>query len=868
MSKKTPMIEQYLEIKKQYQDCILFFRLGDFYEMFFEDAIIASRDLEIVLTGRDSGEERIPMCGVPFHSVSGYLSKLLSKGHKVAICEQVEDPKAVKGIVKREVVRVITPGTVIEEQLLNEKTNNYLLAITSTNQSLGLAHVDISTSEFRATQIGKNQLPLLSAEIIRIRPAEIYLAAAVEKELSAVLSFEQSTVSIGEEHFFHYDNAYECLKEHFKLSNLHSFGLEGMEAATIAAGAILQYLQETQKNSLLHLRKINTYQIGDFMALDPATRRNLELTRTARSNEIQGSLLGVLDLTVTAMGSRKLRNWIEQPLTNLDAINERQAAIADLTHSLEVRETLRESLKKTYDLQRILSKLSSNSANARDLLALRNTLNEIPLIKEVIAQFQSRRISKLQQALNPLSELASLLNEALVDDPPLSIKEGGMIKGTFNSELQKLIAANSEGKRWVAELEQTERERTGIKSLKVGYNQVFGYYIEVTKSNLNLIPADYIRKQTLANCERYINQQLKEYEDLILNAHEKSAALEYQIFQEIKDEVLKAIDILLENAQILAELDVFLSLAEVAVRYHYNCPEMVTNGVLRIIEGRHPVVERMLPSGSFVPNDTIMDLDDNRTQIITGPNMAGKSTYMRQVALLVLMAHIGSYIPAKSAQISLVDRIFTRVGASDDLATGQSTFMVEMNEVAYILNHATKDSFIILDEIGRGTSTFDGLSIAWAVIEFINNQNRIGAKTLVATHYHELTELENRLAGVKNYHVAVKRENNEISFLRKIIPGSAAQSYGIEVAALAGLPSEIIDRSREILVTLEKNEVLEFKMINKEKAPPQVQLPLFPLVQSDILNEIKTINLIALTPLEALNRIYEWQQKLQKDGAQ
>ncbi|NLY76282.1 MAG: DNA mismatch repair protein MutS [Firmicutes bacterium] len=863
MSKVTPMLKQYLEIKKEYSECILFFRLGDFYEMFFEDAVTASRELEIVLTSRESGKERIPMCGVPYHSVTGYLAKLLSKGYKVAICEQVEDPKLAKGIVKREVIRVITPGTIIEEQLLKEKRNNYLAAIAENGAAIGLAYVDLSTGEFKTTELPKSQPQLLTAELTRIGPAELYLSESWKKEPQWEKLIE-TTVTYGPENDFEFDNTYRCLTEHFKIQNLHGFGCEELPAAIKASGALLNYLITTQKHALLHLRRITSYQTGEFMTLDSATRRNLELTRTIRSGEVNGSLLGVLDLTVTSMGARLLRSWVEQPLTRLEAIRERQAAVAEFTLSLEKRELIREYLKQTYDLQRIISKLASNSANARDLLALKQTLSIIPGIKEVLESVKEIKNRTIAAELDPLPELTGILEAALKEDPPLTIKDGGMIKPSYHPELEKLVNAAAQGKQWVAELESRERERTGIKSLKIGFNQVFGYYIEITKANLNLVPPDYVRKQTLANGERYINQTLKEYEDLILNAHEKSVALEYQIFTELRELVLKVIDNIQKTAACLAELDVLVTLAEVAVRYNYVRPVLNDNGKIMIIDGRHPVVERMFPSSGFVPNDTIMDPQDNRCLIITGPNMAGKSTYMRQVALIVILAHLGSFVPAKQAEISLVDRVFTRVGASDDLATGQSTFMVEMNEVAYILNHASADSLVILDEIGRGTSTFDGLSIAWAVVEYINNQNRIGCKTLVATHYHELTELETKLSGIKNYHVAVQRVGEEINFLRKIAPGKTDRSYGIEVARLAGLPSEITDRAKEILKTLEQqDQKAEF---GKEAAPVAEenvrQLSLFPLEQEMILKDLLEINLASTTPLQALNLLYQFQQKL------
>ncbi len=854
------MLQQYLDTKKEYAECILFFRLGDFYEMFFEDAVIASKELEIVLTSRESGSKRIPMCGIPYHAVTGYLAKLLTKGYKVAICEQVEDPKLAKGIVKREVVRVITPGTIIEEQLLKEKSNNYLAAVTEDGVTYGLAYVDLSTGEFKTTQISKSQPQLLMAELTRIKPAEIYVSEG-RKDDFQLERMGETPLTLGPATDFVFDNTYRSLTEHFQVQNLRGFGCEELSAAITAAGALLRYLESTQKHALLHLRKIVSYQIGEFMALDPSTRRNLELTRTIRGEDVNGSLLGVLDLTATSMGARLLRSWVEQPLTRLESIIERQNAVAEFTLSLEKREQVRESLKQTYDLQRILSKLASGSSNARDLLALKQTLLVIPGLKETLKNSQEAKNREITEALDPLPEVARILEAALKDDPPLTIKDGGMIKPSYHPELEKLIKSSTQGRRWVAELEQEERERTGIKSLKIGYNQVFGYYIEITKANLNLAPPDYIRKQTLANGERFINQRLKEYEDQILNAHEKSIALEYQIFTELKETVLKTIDQIQATAAALAELDVLVTLAEVAIRYNYVRPTLSEGGKTVIIGGRHPVVERMFSAGGFVPNDTILDQQDNRCLVITGPNMAGKSTYMRQVALIVILAHLGSFVPAKQAEISLVDRVFTRVGASDDLATGQSTFMVEMNEVAYILNHASSNSLVILDEIGRGTSTFDGLSIAWAVVEFINNENRVGCKTLVATHYHELTELENKMPGIKNYHVAVQRLGEEINFLRKIAPGKTNRSYGIEVAKLAGLPAEVLDRAKEILRSLETNETAEF---GKPAPVPENarQLVLFPLEQEIILNELAEVALASTTPLQALNLLYEWQQKL------
>ncbi len=867
MSKVTPMLQQYMDIKKEYSDCILFFRLGDFYEMFFEDAVTASRELEIVLTGRESGAERIPMCGIPYHAVSGYLAKLLNKGYRVAICEQVEDPKSTKGIVKREVIRVITPGTIIEEQILTDKSNNYLASFIFMENHWGLAYVDLSTGEFKTTQFPGEQLSLLITELIRIKPSELYILPADREKVSKILQNSDCLITNAEPGAFGYERAYRILTEHFKVQSLRAFGCEDSPAAVSAAGAVFQYLTDTQKNSLLHIRKLNTYEVGEFMALDSATRRNLELVKNFRSGETGNSLYAILDQTVTSMGGRLLRTWVEQPLTGIKPIQERQQAVGELTTDVEIRESLRESLARSYDLQRILSKLAGNSGNARDLLALQKTLSEIPSIKEILSKLKANRLNILDEQLHRLPELQNLLQAALKEDPPISIKDGGMINPSFNPELAKLLKANSQGKQWVAELEQKEKERTGIKSLKVGFNQVFGYYIEVTKSNINLAPPDYIRKQTLANGERFINQTLKEYEDLILNAHEKSVALEYQIFTDLREAVLTEIDALQMNAYALAEIDTLVALAETAVRNNYVRPDINEEGKILIMEGRHPVVERVIPSGSFVPNDTFLDLQENRTQIITGPNMAGKSTYMRQVALIILLAHIGSFVPAKSAEISLVDRIFTRVGASDDLATGQSTFMVEMNEVAYILNHASAKSLVILDEIGRGTSTFDGLSIAWAVVEFIHNQQRIGCKTLVATHYHELTELEHISPGIKNYHVSIQRDGEEINFLRKIITGRADRSYGIEVARLAGLPGEITGRAKEILSTLEEHESIEFNTVSSIPDNPGTQLALFPVEKDLILEEIKGIDLVSITPLQALNFIYEWQQKIKQQNS-
>lgn len=884
----TPMMKQYLEIKKEYSDAILFFRLGDFYEMFFEDAITASREMEITLTGREGGrEERIPMCGVPYHAADGYIAKLISKGYKVAICEQVEDPKAVKGIVRREVIRVVTPGTILDQSMLEEKQYNFLLGVHREEETWGLAVVDISTGLFMITQFqGASGRTRLLEEIMRLRPSEILLSPKLYEDESLtgeVRDISRALVSPYHNWAFEADTAYKTLTTHFGTMSLDGFGCNPYPLGVRAAGAVLDYLKETQKTSLDHLNRLSPYDIADYMILDGATRRNLELTRTIREDSRKGSLLSILDHTVTAMGGRMLKSWIEQPLIDLNRINERLDVVEELTGDIYLRTDLKKNLQEVYDLERLTSRVAYGTANARDLVALRQSLAVAPNIKQLLRAVKSPGLASVREGIDPLADLSDLINAAIDDTPPFSIREGGFIRPGYNEELDRFRGASREAKEFIAALEAKERERTGIKSLKVGFNKVFGFYIEVTKSNLSSVPDDYIRKQTLANAERYLTPELKEYESLVLGAEEKINNLEYELFVQVRDKINAEITRIQGTARAMAALDAFVSLAESAVRGNYVKPRVNDGDKIIIREGRHPVVEKSLKDQWFVPNDTELDREDCCQAIITGPNMAGKSTYMRQVALIILMAQIGSFVPAAEAQLGLVDRIFTRIGASDDLATGQSTFMVEMNEVANILHNATARSFVILDEIGRGTSTFDGLSIAWAVAEYLYDANKVGAKTLFATHYHELTKLAEEFPRIKNYNIAVKEQGDQITFLRKIIPGGADRSYGIQVARLAGLPKEVIARAREILSTLEYQAggktLLEVSATKKETeteagsglayvqevpAPnPVAQLSfLQPPAEQEILDRIKNLNISNLTPLEALIKLSEFQEKL------
>ena len=879
MAGLTPMMQQYMETKKQYKDCILFYRLGDFYEMFFEDAITASRELEITLTGKDCGlEERAPMCGVPFHAVDGYLNRLVSKGYKVAICEQVEDPKLAKGIVKREVIRIVTPGTNLNTQALEESKNNYLMCIACFQNRIGVSIVDVTTGDFYMTEV--EGLAKLQDEIYKYMPTEIICNDAFVmsgydiEDLKGRLGMAVYTL---EPWYFDDDGCRKCLMNHFKVNTLAGLGLEDFPSGMISAGAAMQYLLETQKTDLTHINHIIPYLASRFMLLDSSTRRNLELTETLREKQKKGSLLWVLDKTKTAMGARRLRSDIEQPLINIDDINARLDAVEQLCKNTVSRDEIREYLNPIYDMERLLGKVSYKSANPRDLLAFANSMEMLPHIKTVLKEFDCKLLSEIEQEMDGLEDLYHLIKDAICDDPPVMIREGGMIRTGFDKDIDMLRTAKTEGKTWLAKLEEEDRERTGIKNLKIKYNKVFGYYFEVTNSYKDMVPDDYIRKQTLVNAERYMTPKFKELEDTILNAEDKLNTLEYDVFCKVRDDIAKELERIQKTAKAVARLDVFASLSVVAEQNHYVRPALNEKGVIDIKDGRHPVVEKMIDHDMFVANDTYLNNSNHCIAVITGPNMAGKSTYMRQSALIVLMAQLGSFVPAKSANIGIVDRIFTRVGASDDLASGQSTFMVEMNEVANILRNATSKSLLVLDEIGRGTSTFDGLSIAWAVIEHISNKKLLGAKTLFATHYHELTELEGKMNNVNNYCIAVKEKGDDIVFLRKIIKGGADRSYGIQVAKLAGVPDMVIDRAKEIAEQLSDNDITEKVQSiavdtkgDKRKSKPvhyddvtMGQMTLSDTVKDeDIIQELKEIDITNLTPMDAMNTLYRLQNKL------
>lgn len=864
----TPMMKQYMKIKDQYSDALLLFRLGDFYELFFEDAITASRELEITLTGRDCGlEERAPMCGVPYHSINTYINKLITKGYKVAICEQVENPEDAKGIVKRDVVRVITPGTLIDTELLEEKVNNYLMCIYGEKRGIGLAYVDISTGELLTTEITKNNYQEeIYGEICKVHPKEI-IYYIKDLELEDLIIHCQKKLDIYVNKFegwqFEYEYATKQLKNHFNIISVEGLGFTYNHLGIYATGALIDYLNQTQKRSLNHLKKLKIYTLEDTMALDLNTRKNLELTETIREKKKKGSLLWVLDKTMTSMGGRMLRRWIEAPLLKVEEINQRLDAVEVFKEDILLRKELRECLKNIYDLERLSGKIAYGTANPRDLVALKNSLRVIPQIKKLLSLKKSKLIENIMSNINCHEEIEKLIESAILDNPPIHIKEGNIIKDGFNKDIDELRIASREGKSWISNLEAKEREKTGIKSLKIGYNKVFGYYIEVTKSNLQIVPDNYIRKQTLANCERFITPELKEMESKVLGAQDKLMVLEYQAFIEIRNIIEDDVPQIQVTAQGIAQLDAIISLAEAAYVNTYNKPIVNTSNIIKINNGRHPVVERVLNNNTFVANNTLMDQNYHEISIITGPNMAGKSTYMRQVALIVLMAQIGSFVPADYAEIGVVDKIFTRVGASDDLSQGQSTFMVEMSELANILNNATRNSLIILDEIGRGTSTFDGLSIAWAVIEYISNS--LKCKTLFSTHYHELTELEGIIEGVKNYRIAVKEEEDHIVFLRKVIEGSADKSYGIQVAKLAGLPKEIINRSKEILKDLEDKDIAlndEKSNLSKHSIDKNIhQLDFTEINKEEIIHQIKNVNLMETTPIEALNILYHLHKK-------
>lgn len=880
MGQLSPMMQQYVETKNEYKDCILFYRLGDFYEMFFEDAIVASKELELTLTGKDCGlEERAPMCGVPHHALDVYLNKLVAKGYKVAIGEQVEDSKAAKGLVKREVIKVVTPGTNINGIALDETKNNYLMCIVYMENAFGMAVCDISTGDFYVTEV--DSLRTLSDEITKFAPSEIicnsgFLVSGADIE--QIKHYFNISIFDLDAWYFDDETSKKALMDHFKVMTLSGLGLDDYNIGSVCAGALMLYLNETQKNSLAQLTSITPYITGKYMILDTSTRRNLELTETLRDKQKRGTLLWVLDKTKTAMGARLLRSYIEQPLIQKDEIVKRQNAVAAINKQLISREELREYLNPIYDLERLVGRIAYNSAGPRDLIAFKSSIQMLPHIKALINDFSGQLIDEIQQDLDPLTDIAELIEAAIVDEPPIAIKDGGIIKDGYNPEVDTLRHAKTDGKNWLADLEAYERERTGIKTLKIKYNKVFGYCIEITNSYKNqfVMPEDYTRKQTLTNAERYITPKLKELEDTILGAEERLSSIEYELFNGLRNEISTQVKRIQRTAKAVAKLDVFASLAYVAEKNNFVKPKINEKGLIDIKGGRHPVVEKMIVNDMFVSNDTYLDNGSNRISIITGPNMAGKSTYMRQTALIALMAQIGSFVPADSADIGICDRIFTRVGASDDLASGQSTFMVEMTEVANILRNATSDSLLILDEIGRGTSTFDGLSIAWAVVEHISNTKLLGAKTLFATHYHELTELEGMIPGVNNYCIAVKEKGDEIVFLRKIIKGGADKSYGIQVAKLAGVPDNVIGRAKEIVndlidadISKKAKEIAaagQFASKKKKEKLDEVdltQMSLFDTVKDeDIINELNSMDLGNLTPIDALNTLYMLQNKL------
>ena len=872
MAALTPMMQQYMAIKEQYKDCILFYRLGDFYEMFYDDALTASRELEITLTGKNCGqEERAPMCGVPYHAVDVYLNKLVAKGYKVAICEQAEDPKQAKGIVKREVIRIVTPGTNLSQQALDEGRNNYLMCLVYDNNQFGLAITDISTGDFYTTEVAT--LKELYDEIHRFSPSEIicndsfYMSGASLDDFKDRLHVSVSTLDT-----WYMDEAVSVqkIKEHFKVASLDGLGLTDFPSGTLAVGALLLYLYETQKNTLDNLTKITPYRSGGYMIIDSATNRNLELIETLREKQKKGSLLWVLDKTKTAMGARLMRNWIEQPLIEKKKITARQDAVEELYNDMITREEIREYLNAVYDLERLVTRISYRTANPRDLIAFKTSLGMIPPVKQLLSQAKSAELKEIDERMDCLEDIYDLIEKSIQDEPPIMIREGGMIKEGYNEDVDKFRLSRTEGKTWLAELEAREKEKTGIKNLRVRYNKVFGYYLEVTNSYKELVPEDWTRKQTLANAERYITPELKELEDMILGAEDKLAALEYDLYCEVRDSIGEQVVRIQETAKAIAHLDVLASLACVAQSNDYVRPSINTKGVIDIQGGRHPVVEKMNNNQMFIDNDTYLDNKNHRISIITGPNMAGKSTYMRQSALIVLMAQIGSFVPAKSANIGIVDRIFTRVGASDDLASGQSTFMVEMTEVANILRNATSRSLLILDEIGRGTSTFDGLSIAWAVVEHISNPKLLGAKTLFATHYHELTALSNTLTHLVNVHVATLEKDGEVTFLHKIVDGPADKSYGIHVAKIAGLPVDLLERADTILTQLEGETVTiqpQEKVSPQEKPATEThvneQISLFDdFTENPVLQELRDLDIYNMTPMQVMMAVADLKQKL------
>ena len=867
MAEFSPMMQKYLETKEQYKDCILFYRLGDFYEMFFDDAITASRELELTLTGKDCGqEERAPMCGIPHHAAETYIARLIAKGYKVAICEQLQDPKEAKGIVERGVIRVVTPGTVIESNMLEERKNNFIMAVYKSGIYFGISVCDISTGEFYSAEIkDNNNFPTLLDEIARFSPSEIITNTMMfdcTEEMQKIK--ERFSIYITKFNEKYFNNDYKDLELKYDFVDNSGRKIEDLKDKNFAVcsiNALIEYLNQTQMTSLNHINKISIYNISKYMSLDISARRNLEITEKMRDKSKKGTLLWVLDKTSTSMGGRQLRRWLNDPLIDVNEINKRLNAVKELKEDIILRGDIIDNLKKVYDIERLAGKMAYGNANARDMITLKNSVSKLPYIKKVLENTKSPLLQELYKNLDELIDIYELIEKSIVEDPPMTIKDGGIIKLGYDEEIDKLKTATTEGKNWILKLEAEEREKTGIKALKVGFNKVFGYYIEVTKSYLDQVPERFIRKQTLTNAERYITEELKNLENQILGAEEKVVNLEYNAFTEIRNEISKNITRLQKSANIVSTLDVLASFAQVAEDMNYCMPNVNSNGIINIKEGRHPVIEKMLGAGSFVENDTYLDKDENRLSIITGPNMAGKSTYMRQVALITLMAQVGSFVPATEANIGVVDKIFTRVGASDDLSLGQSTFMVEMMEVATILKEATANSLIILDEIGRGTSTYDGLSIAWAVAEFIADKEKCGAKTLFATHYHELTELEEKLDGIKNYSIAVKEKGEDIIFLRKIVRGGTDESYGIHVARLAGVPKAVTQKANEILKSLERKNILTNKKIENKKQV-EGQFDMFNYKIAEIAHEIDKINLNELTPIDALNTLVKIKEKM------
>ena len=869
MAEYSPMMQHYLATKEKYKDCILFYRLGELYEMFFDDAVNVSQELELTLTGKDCGQEqRAPMCGIPYHAAESYIAKLVQNGHKVAICEQLEDPKLAKGIVKRDVIRVVTPGTVTESNLLEEKKNNFIMSIFKKGIFFGIAVCDISTGDFYASEIKEeNNFERLLDEISRYSPSEIIaneMLTGCEEEISKIK--ERFDVYISNEPEEKFSEDTENIYEQYALFDDKGNIVKDLEKRLFAVSAInglIQYIEDTQKTKLEHINRITIYTITKYMSLDINARRNLELTEKMRDKSKKGTLLWVLDKTSTSMGGRLLRRWISDPLIDENEINERLEAVEELKDNIILRGELLDKLKGVYDMERLAGKIAYGNVNARELNSLKASSGKLPEIKSMIKDSSSKMLRNLYEELDSLEDIYELIDKAIVDDPPILVTEGGVIKIGYNPEIDELKTAMTQGKTWLVQLEAKEKEETGIKGLKVGYNKVFGYYLEVTKSNLSLVPDRYIRKQTLTGGERYITEELKELESKVLGAEEKVIGLEYQAFVEIREQIKSQIQRVQKSAFAISKLDVLCCFAQVAEDLNYCKPEVDRSGVIDIKEGRHPVIEKMLPAGSFVANDTYMDKESNRLSIITGPNMAGKSTYMRQVALITLMAQIGSFVPATSAHIGVVDKIFTRVGASDDLSMGQSTFMVEMMEVANILKEATSNSLVVLDEIGRGTSTYDGLSIAWAVAEYIEDKEKCGAKTLFATHYHELTGLENTLEGVKNYSIAVKEKGEDIIFLRKIVEGGTDESYGVHVARLAGVPKAVTQRANEILKQIERKNVLTNKTVEKEnKKQVSGQLDMFNFKLAEIAHELDKVNINELTPIDALNTLVKIKEEM------